>query len=102
MLIDMRSRAPTARLAMAQVKVEARRQAVSAAVLCRLQRAVQAASADDKAVRAAFDLTEVIVAAEAARAYANAWQADGALANSHAEIAEDQVTIFLALGRGWE
>jgi outer membrane protein TolC len=29
-------------------------------------------------------------------------QADGALANSHAEIAEDQVTIFLALGGGWE
>ena len=29
-------------------------------------------------------------------------QADAALAASHAEIAADQVAIFLALGGGWE
>ena len=29
-------------------------------------------------------------------------QADAALATSHAEIAADQVAIFLALGGGWE
>jgi NodT family efflux transporter outer membrane factor (OMF) lipoprotein len=37
----------------------------------RLRRAVEAASADDEAVRAAYDLTKVTVAAETARAYAD-------------------------------
>jgi NodT family efflux transporter outer membrane factor (OMF) lipoprotein len=46
----------------------------------RLHRAVQAASADDEAVRAAYDLTKVTVAAEAARAYADACSAGAELA----------------------
>ena len=37
----------------------------------RLRRAVEAARADDEAVKAAYDLTKVNVAAETARAYAN-------------------------------
>jgi NodT family efflux transporter outer membrane factor (OMF) lipoprotein len=37
----------------------------------RLRRSVQAASADDEAIRAAYDLTRVTVAAETARAYAD-------------------------------
>ncbi len=37
----------------------------------RLRRAVEAASADEEAVKAAYDLTRVIVAAETARAYAD-------------------------------
>jgi NodT family efflux transporter outer membrane factor (OMF) lipoprotein len=41
----------------------------------RLRRAVQAASADDEAVRAAYDVTKVTVAAETARAYADACSA---------------------------
>jgi NodT family efflux transporter outer membrane factor (OMF) lipoprotein len=41
----------------------------------RLRRAVEAASAEDEAVRAAYDLTKVTVAAETARAYADACSA---------------------------
>jgi multidrug efflux system outer membrane protein len=41
----------------------------------RLRRGVEAASADDEAVRAAYDLTRVTVAAETARAYADACSA---------------------------
>jgi NodT family efflux transporter outer membrane factor (OMF) lipoprotein len=41
----------------------------------RLRRAVQAATADNEAVRAAYDLIKVTVAAEAARAYADACSA---------------------------
>jgi NodT family efflux transporter outer membrane factor (OMF) lipoprotein len=41
----------------------------------RLRRGVEAASADDEAVRAAYDLTKVTVAAETARAYADACSA---------------------------
>jgi NodT family efflux transporter outer membrane factor (OMF) lipoprotein len=41
----------------------------------RLRRGVEAASAEDEAVRAAYDLTKVTVAAETARAYADACSA---------------------------
>jgi NodT family efflux transporter outer membrane factor (OMF) lipoprotein len=41
----------------------------------RLRRVVEAATAEDGAVRAAYDLTKVIVAAETARAYADACSA---------------------------
>jgi outer membrane protein, multidrug efflux system len=41
----------------------------------RLRRGVEAASAEDEAVRAAYDLTKVTVAAESARAYADACSA---------------------------
>ena len=41
----------------------------------RLRRAVEAASADEEAVKAAYDLTRVTVAAETARAYADACNA---------------------------
>jgi NodT family efflux transporter outer membrane factor (OMF) lipoprotein len=37
----------------------------------RIHRAIQAAAADDEAVRAAYDLTKITVAAETARAYAD-------------------------------
>src|SRR5260370_28309943 len=40
-------------------------------VFGRLKRAIEAAAADDEAVRAAFDLTKITVAAETARAYAD-------------------------------
>ena len=46
----------------------------------RLHRAVQAASAEDEAVRAAYDLAKVTVAAETARAYAEACGAGEQLA----------------------
>jgi len=46
----------------------------------RLHRAVQAASAEDEAVRAAYDLTKVTVAAETTRAYAQACGAGEELA----------------------
>ena len=46
----------------------------------RLRRAVEAASADDEAVKAAYDLTQVNVAAEVARAYADVCDAGEQLA----------------------
>jgi outer membrane protein, multidrug efflux system len=46
----------------------------------RLRRAVEAASADDEAVKAAYDLTKVNVAAEVARAYADVCDAGEELA----------------------
>jgi multidrug efflux system outer membrane protein len=44
-------------------------------VFGRLKRAIEAAVADDEAVRAAYDLTKITVAAETARAYADACNA---------------------------
>jgi len=44
-------------------------------VFGRLKRAIEAAAADDEAVRAAYDLTKITVAAETARAYADACNA---------------------------
>lgn len=46
----------------------------------RLRRAVEAAKADDEAMRAAYDLTRVVVAAETARAYAEVCNASEQLA----------------------
>lgn len=48
--------------------------------LGRLRRAVEAAQADNEAVRAAYDLTKVVVAAETARAYAEVCNANEQLA----------------------
>lgn len=68
----------------------------------RLRRGVEAASAEDEAVRAAYDLTKVIVAAETARAYADACSAGEELVvTQHSLLLQTQSTditqrLFLA------
>ena len=70
----------------------------------RLRRAVEAAAADDDAVKAAYDLTKVTVAAETARAYADVCNAGEKLAVVHRTLqlyvqTSDTVQSLVSAGR---
>lgn len=74
-------------------------------VFGRIHRGIQAASAEDEAVRAAYDLAKVTVAAETARAYADACGAGEQLAAARRSLALQQQSGVLtrrlvSAGRG--